>query len=496
MGFWCNAQDSWRVAWKGLHANALCERGNVMSDRRITRRQALKAAGVLVGASAASRFMGPLSIDPALRSAVYAAAPSGTPLRIGFQVHRTGIGATYGKWYERTGAAAVAEINGMGGIAGRPVELVAEDDGTDPKRGVEVVEKLAQQHKVDFIFGTLFSHVVIAAAPRAGELKIPYLVVSEGYHVASGKMNRYTFQPGITDVRAQVTALAPWIVKNLGKKITMVYPDYAFGYDHRDFFSKAAEKQGGKIAALVPIPLAETSFTKFFPKIPKDTDALYHVMVGPGVLTFVKELGEFFGKRKPKMFGFIDSLEGVDIGTPGLEYLEGSYLWEAFPRYASGDDTQSKKTLPPEGGRRCKRRQQARRQRRFHVLAHVWRLGNALCHQGRRRKKRLQEPLGLQGLHRSARKDGVVPGKPRPPAGAETLQRQAAPGVRAAVRLAGVRQEAQGRAHDKDRRRHVRARSRLHQTAAIESPRPAVAPARSHPYAGRAGARRFDPSSR
>jgi branched-chain amino acid transport system substrate-binding protein len=321
-----------------------------MSDRTITRRQALKAAGALVGAGAASRLLGPLSIDPALRSAVYAATPSGTPLRIGFQVHRTGIGATYGKWYERTGAAAVAEINGMGGIAGRRVELVAEDDGTDPKRGVEVVEKLAQQHKVDFIFGTLFSHVVIAAAPRAGELKIPYLVVSEGYHVASGKMNRYTFQPGITDVRAQVTALAPWIVKNLGKKITMVYPDYAFGYDHRDFFGKAAEKQGGKIAALVPIPLSESSFTKFFPKIPKDTDAIYHVMVGPGVLTFVKELGDFFGKRKPKMFGFIDSLEGVDFGAPGLEYLEGSHIWEAFPRYATGDDTPSKKAYRQKVG--------------------------------------------------------------------------------------------------------------------------------------------------
>jgi branched-chain amino acid transport system substrate-binding protein len=38
---------------------------------------------------------------------------------------------------------------------------------------------------VDLIFGTLFSHVVIGSAPRAGELKIPYFVVSEGYHVVS-----------------------------------------------------------------------------------------------------------------------------------------------------------------------------------------------------------------------------------------------------------------------------------------------------------------------
>lgn len=306
-----------------------------MAGGKLTRRQALKAAGALAGAGMVSRWGGLFDIPY-----VYAQAAGAPPLKIGFQVHRTGIGAVYGKWYERTAAAAVKTINGMGGIGGRPIELIAEDDGTDPKRGTEVVEKLAQQHKVEFIFGTLFSHVVIAAAPRAGELKMPYLVVSEGYHVASGKLNRYTFQPGITDVRAQVTALAPWIVKNLGKRIAMVFPDYAFGYDHRDYFGAAARRQGGEIAALVPIPPTETSFTKYFPKIPQTADVVYHVMVGPGVLTFVKEMGEHFGRRKPKLFGFIDSLEGVDIGSPGLEYLDGSYIWEAFPRYAGQYDTQ------------------------------------------------------------------------------------------------------------------------------------------------------------
>ena len=32
--------------------------------------------------------------------------------------------------------------------------------------------------------------------------------------------------------------MAPWIAANLGKKVTMIFPDYAFGYDHRDFFSR------------------------------------------------------------------------------------------------------------------------------------------------------------------------------------------------------------------------------------------------------------------
>ncbi len=273
----------------------------------------------------------------------YAQAQSSRPVRVGFQVHRTGIGAAYGRWYDRTTNAAVKVINAAGGINGRPVEIVAEDDGTDPKRGAEVVEKFATAHEVDVAFGTLFSHVVIGSAPRAGELKLPYFVVSEGHHVASGMLNRYTLQPGITDVKSQVQAMAPFVAGNLGKKVTMIFPDFAFGHDHRDFFSAAMAKQGGEVLAKIAIPPTETSFTKYFPRIPRDTEVLYHVMVGPAILTFVKELGEFFGSSRPGIFGFIDSLEAVDLATPGLEFLDGTYFWEGNPRYAQANQTEHDK---------------------------------------------------------------------------------------------------------------------------------------------------------
>ena len=209
----------------------------ISSATRISRRTLLKTGGALaLGAHLPGPWVSP------------AAAQAG-PLRLGFQVHRTGIGAAYGRWYERTTTAAVKLINEKGGIGGRPVEIVAEDDGTDPKRGAEVVEKFATQHKVDFVFGTLFSHVVIASAPRAGELKMPYsrrerglsrrlrqaepLRVPAGHHRRAGAGHR---------------RWPPWIVENLGKKVTMIFPDYAFGYDHRDFFGKVAAAQGGDVA--------------------------------------------------------------------------------------------------------------------------------------------------------------------------------------------------------------------------------------------------------
>ena len=100
----------------------------------------------------------------------------------------------------------------------------------------------------------------------------------------------------------------------------------------------AVAAQGGEVIAQIAIPPTETSFTRYFPQIPAETEVLYHVMVGPAVLTFVKELGEFYGTAaRPQIFGFIDSLEAVNIASPGLEFLEGTHFWEGHPRYKQAD---------------------------------------------------------------------------------------------------------------------------------------------------------------
>ena len=293
-----------------------------------SRRGVLQGAAAGIGAAAGAGWV------------PYIQAQTAAPIKIGFQVHRTGIGAAYGRWYGRTTDAAAALINEQGGINGRPVEIIAEDDGTDPRRGAEVVEKFAAQYGCDVGYGTLFSHVVIGSAPRAGELKLPYFVVSEGHHVASGALNRWTIQPGITDVKSQVIAMAPWITANLGKKIAMIFPDYAFGYNHRDNLPPAIAAEGGEVIAEIAIPPTETSFLKYFARIPEDTDVIYHVMVGPGVLSFVKELGEFFGDEAPALFGFIDSIEAVALDSRGLEFLEGTHFWEGMPRYRQETSTE------------------------------------------------------------------------------------------------------------------------------------------------------------
>ena len=422
-------------------------------------------------------------------------AQSSAPIVLGFQLHRTGIGAAYGRWYERTASAALTVLNEAGGINGRPVEIVFEDDGTDPKRGAEVVEKFASQN-VDAVFGALFSHVVVGTAPRAGELKMPYLVCSEGHHVASGALNRWTLQPGITDVKSQVQSMAPWVAANLGKKVTLIYPDYAFGYDHRDFFSAAMQAQGGEVIELLAIPPTETSFTRYLPRIPPETEVLYHVMVGPAVLTFVKELGEFYGGGgRPQIFGFIDSLEAVDIASPGLEFLEGTHFWEGHPRYKQPDASEHETFYRAAVARRRQRRLADRRERGLDLRPHVLHLGDALHHQGGDGGRRLPGPRRPPGLRRGDGGDDRHAALARAPAGRQGVQRQDPPGLRPPVDLQGRGRQARRRAHHLDRGRPLPGRGGLHHASLLSlglRPLPAARHARrpGHGRGARADRRR------
>ncbi len=59
---------------------------------------------------------------------------------------------------------------------------------------------------------------------------MPYFLCSDGLALAAGHFDRYCFQPSITDIKSQISSMGPWIAQNLGKKVTLVYPDHAFGY--------------------------------------------------------------------------------------------------------------------------------------------------------------------------------------------------------------------------------------------------------------------------
>ena len=80
-----------------------------------------------------------------------AAAAADKPVRIGFVYIMSGPAAVYGQFAKQGAELAIDEVNQAGGIAGRKVEGLFEDDAGKPDMGIRAVRKLVYENEVDVV---------------------------------------------------------------------------------------------------------------------------------------------------------------------------------------------------------------------------------------------------------------------------------------------------------------------------------------------------------
>ena len=106
-------------------------------------------------------------------------APAGfaqAPIKIGVIQPLSGAVAASGN-YVRMGAEIARDwLNARGGINGRKVDLVIEDNKSDPKEAASAAEKLIVRDKVPAIMGAWGSSMTLAAMPKLQEYGVPMVV--------------------------------------------------------------------------------------------------------------------------------------------------------------------------------------------------------------------------------------------------------------------------------------------------------------------------------
>ena len=100
------------------------------------------------------------------------------PIVLGTLTPLTGAGGSYGPGMRDMAAAVIKIANEAGGILGRQVRLVSEDDQTNPDAGVRSARKLIDVDHVSAIIGTWASTVTTAVAPLCWESKTFLTTVS------------------------------------------------------------------------------------------------------------------------------------------------------------------------------------------------------------------------------------------------------------------------------------------------------------------------------
>ncbi len=176
---------------------------------------------------------------------VTAPATSETEIQIGAVLPLTGSAARYGKWIQEGLELARHEVNKAGGINGRPLQIVYEDDEAKPALAASATQKLIDINGVPVIFGSWASSCVLAQAPIAERSRV--VLMAEAISPKIRQAGDYVFriQP---DARFYLAELVPFVYQKLGAHTACIlYINNDFGVDQARVFQSRFEQLGGQI---------------------------------------------------------------------------------------------------------------------------------------------------------------------------------------------------------------------------------------------------------
>jgi branched-chain amino acid transport system substrate-binding protein len=215
------------------------------------------------------------------------------PIKIGNALPLTGSQAGYGKDFDTSMRMGAKDVNDMGGIAGRPVEIVSLDTQAEPQLGINAVNRFIGVEKLPMFF-VAWSAVVKAVAPIANREKV--LALNHGANapeIAHLGDYVYTVFP-LADV--DITKLARYMYGPLGKRrAAVLYINNETGIDAAKLYRDTFTQAGGAVVAFEAYDPKATEFTGMLLKARAANPDTVHVhgltADTPQVIAQMRQLG-------------------------------------------------------------------------------------------------------------------------------------------------------------------------------------------------------------
>jgi len=153
------------------------------------------------------------------------------PLKVGMSGPFSGGLSLLGQSVRDGVEVAFAEMNERGGVDGRKLQFIAEDDGYEPMRTIASARKLVEQDKVIALLAVTGTAPSAALLPFVTESKTPMLFPYAFSHSLTTPLNHDVFTT-LPEVRVQMVVLANYILKDLRHtKVAAIYQNDDFGQD-------------------------------------------------------------------------------------------------------------------------------------------------------------------------------------------------------------------------------------------------------------------------
>lgn len=274
-----------------------------------------------------------------LSSVAAVAAPSvlraqADPIKVATLTPLTGAGGPYGPTMAKVAAAVVEEVNAAGGVLGRKVQLVSEDDQTNPDAGVRAARKLIDVDKVSAIMGTWASAVTTAVAPLCWESKTFLCTVSGADSITLLPHQGYLVRTQPNTV-LQVTRCGEFLLSLGAKKTYTLVPQTPFAQRSIEILAETMKKAGGSHGGQIYDDKKTTYRTEVDQALRFAPDAIFCAGYTPDTIVLLKDL--YRAGYKGKIIGQAYSVNQKLIDQIGQnEVVEGVYTYA--PSVAEGSN--------------------------------------------------------------------------------------------------------------------------------------------------------------
>jgi len=232
------------------------------------------------------------------------AARGETPVKIGWVDPFTGTYAALGTSQLNGARMAAAELNTKGGIAGRQVQIIAEDSAANVGQAVEKLNKLVDQDKVDFTAGGVSSAEAQADSHAANLKKILYIAVGGHVDTITGKDCYWNSFKLCSDTWMLAKALCNTLLSKYGKRWYFCTPDYAWGHFLYAGFTQILKASQGTDLGNALMPLGTTDFTSALIQVQQAKPDVFIVLQsGDDFVNLMKQATQF-GMTKTMAFGY------------------------------------------------------------------------------------------------------------------------------------------------------------------------------------------------
>jgi branched-chain amino acid transport system substrate-binding protein len=238
-------------------------------------------------------------------------AASSRPITIGVLASLTGPMTFQGTAIARGFTLALEEVGNQ--AAGRPINVIMEDEVVSPAIALTKTQKLVEKDRVDILVGPVNSAAALAIRDYVVQQKVPWIVplaMPEGLTLPP-LANKYTYRVQVIPSQANF-GFADWLYKNRGyRKITGFAMDFPAGRDSVAAFKKGFEQAGGQLVQEIFTPMNTPDYGPFLSQLRKDVDAVYAWYAGADAIKFDSQYVDFGLKDKMPLTGFVGITEEV-----------------------------------------------------------------------------------------------------------------------------------------------------------------------------------------